>query len=266
MLCQRIGHGGASALARANTLASFDAACDIGVDMVEFDVRAWDGELVLAHTVLHARRGGNLRLDDALSHLRGRRVELNVDVKHAGCEAALLESVRRAGLLHRTLISSQVPDVLDRVRALEPRARVGISVGGRIARLGGLFRKYGDTESGYRRMPGEDTGPKVWPSHIEVRGQSQAPLGAARMSLYLRKGPPGHRWRDWRAVALAGLHTGRWDALMAQHKLVDRALLHDVSDRGGRLYAWTVNDRAAIARLAGLGVHGITTADPRLFG
>jgi len=211
MLCQRIGHGGASALARANTLASFDAACDIGVDMVEFDVRAWDGELVLAHTVLHARRGGNLRLDDALSHLRGRRVELNVDVKHAGCEAALLESVRRAGLLHRTLISSQVPDVLDRVRALEPRARVGISVGGRLARL-------------------------------------------------------SHRWRDWRAVALAGLHTGRWDALMAQHKLVDRALLHDVSDRGGRLYAWTVNDRAAIARLAGLGVHGITTADPRLFG
>jgi len=210
MLCQRIGHGGASALARANTLASFDAACEIGVDMVEFDVRAWNGELVLAHTVLHARRGGNVRLDAALAHLRGRRVELNVDVKHTGCEAALLESVRSAGL-HRTLISSQVPDVLDRVRALEPRARVGISVGGRIARL-------------------------------------------------------SHRWRDWRAVALAGLHTGRWDALMAQHKLVDRALLHEVSDRGGRLYAWTVNDRAGIARLAGLGVHGITTADPRLFG
>ena len=40
MPCQRIGHGGASALARANTLASFDAACEIGIDMVEFDVRA----------------------------------------------------------------------------------------------------------------------------------------------------------------------------------------------------------------------------------
>ena len=73
MFCQRIGHGGASALARANTLASFDAACEIGVDMVEFDVRAWNGELVLAHTVLHARRGGNVPLDDALAHLRGRR-------------------------------------------------------------------------------------------------------------------------------------------------------------------------------------------------
>ncbi len=210
MLCQRIGHGGASALARANTLASFDAACEIGVDMVEFDVRAWNGELVLAHTVLHARRGGNVRLDEALAHLRGRRVELNVDVKHVGCESVLLESVRHAGLLDRTLISSQVPDVLDRVRALEPRAWVGISIGGRFARF-------------------------------------------------------SQRWRDWRAVALAGLHSGRWDVLMAQHKLVDRGLLHDVSDRGGRLYAWTVNERVAIARLQELGVHGIATADPRLF-
>jgi glycerophosphoryl diester phosphodiesterase len=210
MLCQRIGHGGASALARANTLASFDAACEIGVDMVEFDVRAWNGELVLAHTVLHARRGGNVRLDEALAHLRGRRVQLNVDVKHVGCESALLGSVRHAGLLDRTLISSQVPDVLDRVRALEPRAWVGISIGGRLARF-------------------------------------------------------SQRCRDWRAVALAGLHSGRWDVLMAQHKLVDRELLHDVSDRGGRLYAWTVNERVAIARLQELGVHGITTADPRLF-
>ena len=212
-VCQRIGHGGASALAPANTLASFDAAREVGVDMVEFDVRAWDGELVLAHTVLHARRGGNVRLGDALAHLAGRRfrdVELNVDVKHVGCESALLERLRHASLLDRTLIASQVPAVIDRVRELEPRARVGISIGGRLARL-------------------------------------------------------SRRWRDWRAGALAGLHGGRWDVLMVQHRLVDDALLCDVVDRGGRLYAWTVNERAAIASLTRLGVHGITTADPRLF-
>ena len=212
-MCQRIGHGGASALAPANTLASFDAAHEIGIDMVEFDVRAWDGELVLAHTILHARRGGNVRLSDALAHLSSRRfkdVELNVDVKHVGCEAALLERLRHAALLERTLISSQVPGVLDRVRALEPRARVGVSIGGRIARL-------------------------------------------------------SRRWRDWRTGALAGLQGGRWDAVMAQHRLIDDGLLSDVVDRGGRLYAWTVNERAAIASFQRLGVHGITTADPRLF-
>jgi glycerophosphoryl diester phosphodiesterase len=212
-VCKRIGHGGASALAPANTLASFDAAQEVGVDMVEFDVRAWNGELVLAHTILHARRGGNVRLADALAHLAGRRfrdVELNVDLKHVGCEAALIEGLRHASLLDRTLISSQVPQVLDRMRAHEPRARVAISIGGRLARF-------------------------------------------------------SRRWHDWRAGALSGLHAGRWDALMAQHRLVDDALLREVVDRGGRLYAWTVNDRAAIASFRRLGVHGIATADPRLF-
>jgi glycerophosphoryl diester phosphodiesterase len=212
-VCKRIGHGGASALAPANTLASFDAAQEVGVDMVEFDVRAWNGELLLAHTILHARRGGNVRLADALAHLAGRRfrdVELNVDLKHVGCEAALIEGLRHASLLDRTLISSQVPEVLDRMRAHEPRARVAISIGGRLARF-------------------------------------------------------SRRWRDWRAGALSGLHAGRWDALMAQHRLVDDALLREVVDRGGRLYAWTVNDRAAIASFRRLGVHGIATADPRLF-
>jgi glycerophosphoryl diester phosphodiesterase len=212
-VCKRIGHGGASALAPANTLASFDAAQSVGIDMVEFDVRAWDGELVLAHTILHARRGGNVRLADALAHLAGRRfkdLELNVDVKHVGCETALLEHLDHASLLGRTLISSQVPEVLDRVRAREPRARVAISIGGRLARF-------------------------------------------------------SRRWRDWRAGALAGIHAGRWEALMAQHRLVDDALLRDVVDRGGRLYAWTVNERAAIASFRQLGVHGIASADPRLF-
>ena len=211
--CQRIGHGGASALVAANTLASFDAALEIGIDMVEFDVRAWRDRLVLAHTVLHARRGGNVALHDALRHLSSRRfadVELNVDVKHEGCEQALLEGLRRRALLERTLISSQVPGVLDRVRALDPRARVGISVGGRVARL-------------------------------------------------------SRRWRDWRAQVLAGLAAHRWDAVMAQHRLVDAHLLEHVAGRGGLLYAWTVNERAAIERLRGVGVHGITTADPRLF-
>ncbi len=212
-LCQRIGHGGASALAPANTLASFDVAREIGVDVVEFDVRAWDRELVLAHTLFHARRGRNVRLQDALDHLCGRGfrgIDLNVDVKHVGCESALLDALRGAGLIKRTVISSQVPAVLDRIRSLEPRARVGISIGGRIARV-------------------------------------------------------SRRWRNWRQQVLAGLHSRRWDAVMAQHRLIDPWLLEDVIDRRGLLYAWTVNERRAIEVLRSLGVHGIATADPRLF-
>jgi glycerophosphoryl diester phosphodiesterase len=211
--CQRIGHGGASALAPANTLASFDAALDVGIDMVEFDVRACRGELMLAHTLLDARLPGRVRLADALDHLSSKRfegVELNVDLKRTGCEPALLDALRDAGMLERTLISSQVPEVLDRVRTLEPHARVGISVGGRVARV-------------------------------------------------------SRRWRDWRAQVLHGLKECRWDAVMAQHRLIDVRLLDEVVARSGLLYAWTVNERHAIDSLRRLGVHGIATADPRLF-
>jgi glycerophosphoryl diester phosphodiesterase len=100
--------------------------------------------------------------------------------------------------------------VLDCLRAREPRVRLGISVGGRIARM-------------------------------------------------------SRRWGDWRTQVLDGLAARRWDALMAQHRLIDAGLLERVIDRDGHLYAWTVNERDAIQSLRGLGVHGITTADPRLF-
>jgi glycerophosphoryl diester phosphodiesterase len=211
--CQRIGHGGASALAPGNTLESFDAALAVGVDMIEFDVRCWRGELVLAHTLLDARLGRGVRLRDALAYLAAPSfdgIDLNVDVKRTGYEDELLAQLRGAHLLDRALISSQVPAILDRVRELEPCARVGISVGGRVARL-------------------------------------------------------SRRYRDWRAQVLEGLAARRWDALMAQHRLVDGSLLDAVADRGAKLYAWTVNERAGIESLQRLGVHGITTADPRLF-
>ena len=212
-LFQRIGHGGASALAPANTLASFDAAVAVGIDMIEFDVRRWRGDLVLAHTVLDARRGGNVSLHEALAHLSAPRfddVELNVDVKHVGVESDLLGALRQAHLLHRTLISSQVPAVLSAIRDLDPQVRTGISIGGRVARL-------------------------------------------------------SRRYNDWRAEVLAGLAEQRWDALMVQHRLINAHLVGEVNERGGRLYAWTVNKRGSIESLRGLGVHGITTADPRLF-
>jgi len=66
---QRIGHGGASALAPANTLTSFDAAVAVGIGLVEFDVRERHGELALAHTIFHAARCGNVLPGDALAHL-----------------------------------------------------------------------------------------------------------------------------------------------------------------------------------------------------
>jgi glycerophosphoryl diester phosphodiesterase len=38
-----------------------------------------------------------------------------------------------------------------------------------------------------------------------------------------------------------------------------------VSDAGGQLYVWTVDDLPSIRRFADLGVTGVITNDPRLF-
>ena len=83
-----IGHGGASAIAPANTIASFDAAQRAGVDMIEFDVRPRGSRLLVAHLAPQARRRGCLSLDEALDHLGQPRfsgIGLNVDVKGQGC-------------------------------------------------------------------------------------------------------------------------------------------------------------------------------------
>src|SRR3954451_12295242 len=105
----RVGHGGAAALVRGNTLRSFDAALEHGVDMIEFDVRAKGRELVVAHTVWDARRPGCPTLRAALNHLAGRRfdgLQIYVDVKQPGIEAATLYALEVAGLTDRCLISS----------------------------------------------------------------------------------------------------------------------------------------------------------------
>jgi glycerophosphoryl diester phosphodiesterase len=212
-MTKRVGHRGAHAVVKGNTLGSFDAALELGVDMIEFDVCAVRGRLGLAHNPLEGRIRGCLPLDTGLAHLAAPRfggIELNVDLKHPGCEAGALEALQRYDLLDRSLVSSQLPAVVDRVRELEPGARTGLSVGGPLTRwLTGL--------------------------------------------------------RDWQAIVADALAAGRFQALMAHHRLVDRELVGRVKDAGAELYAWTVDESTLIDRLTGLDVSGITTNDPRLF-
>jgi len=57
---RRVGHKGADLIAPGNTFASFDAAVDAGVHMIEFDVlpehHDGTGELWLAHDYEAAKR------------------------------------------------------------------------------------------------------------------------------------------------------------------------------------------------------------------
>src|SRR5436309_3008128 len=59
---------------------------------------------------------------------------------------------------------------------------------------------------------------------------------------------------------------GREDALSAHWRLVSRSLVSAVREAGGELYVWTVDHAPRIRELEELGVTGVITNDPRLFG
>ena len=74
---RRVGHKGAAALVEGNTVASFERAVEVGVDMIEFDVlRLPDGApglppdrrspLVVAHDWADAETRPRLTLGEAL--------------------------------------------------------------------------------------------------------------------------------------------------------------------------------------------------------
>lgn len=144
---QCIGHGGASALAPANSVRGFELAVRHGADLIEFDVRLVRGELVLAHSPVGALLPGRLRLDEALAVLADdafRDVGFVADLKTPGTEAPVVDGLRAHGLLDRTIVASQCPPLLARVREHDPAARVGISVAGRVSRRLARWRLWRD--------------------------------------------------------------------------------------------------------------------------
>lgn len=130
---KRVGHKGADRIVPGNTAESFDAGVAAGVDMIEFDVlpHRETGELFLAHDYEHLDTREALTLSDGLAHLTASHfdtIELDVDLKLPGYEAAVLAALRERGLLERSLISTQYPASLGVLRALEPSVRLGWSV------------------------------------------------------------------------------------------------------------------------------------------
>jgi glycerophosphoryl diester phosphodiesterase len=226
---RRVGHTGADLIAPGNTVASFDAALTAGVDMIEFDVLPERGgsRLLLAHDYEDAARRTPLTLEEGLAHLSSdlfADIELDVDLKLPGYEAAVVQALREADLIERALISTQYRESVARVRSLEPRLRLGWTV------------------PKLRRDP----------------FRSWYTVAPALVALaYARAVLPGR--------AAAAIRSGFCDALMAHWRLVDARLVRAVSDAGGELYVWTVDELPRLRMLERLGVTGVITNDPRLF-
>jgi glycerophosphoryl diester phosphodiesterase len=101
----RVGHRGAAALAAENSFAAIEAAAAAGVHAVELDVlRRADGALVLAHGP-RVPNDAPL-LDEALALVGRLGLAVQLDVKAAGNEAAIVDALHRRDLLGRAFVSS----------------------------------------------------------------------------------------------------------------------------------------------------------------
>jgi glycerophosphoryl diester phosphodiesterase len=228
---RRVGHKGAAHIEPGNTLASFDAALSLGVEMIEFDVLSehpnGSGELLVAHDYHDMRARSPITFGQALTHFSRPEfaaVELDVDVKIPGYELRVVSALRDFDMIDRTLISGMFTAGLDEIRAAEPGLRLGWSV------------------------------PRVrrdYTTDMLTAIPALAVLTGYRAMLPSR--------------AKAALSIGRFDAIMAHWRVVTKGLVKAVSAGGGQLYVWTVDDARMIERLSTMGVDGIITNDPRLF-
>ena len=122
----RIGHRGAPVLAPENTLRSFAAALDHGMDMVELDVLSLrDGRIAVAHDP-PAAGVEPLLLDDTLEFFAARGARVQVDLKLRD-PAGVVEAVRRHGLVEQAFVSGASFTALRRVRELEPALRTSLT-------------------------------------------------------------------------------------------------------------------------------------------
>jgi len=243
----RIGHKGADALAPGNTVESFRAAVEAGVDAIELDVLRpqadfapgsdWrratagpvsdpGGPLVVAHDWGDARRREPMTLGECLDCFLKPpldSIEIDLDLKVAGREDEIAAAVRDRGLLDRAMVSTMEVGSLVFLRDHEPGLRRGWTVP-RVTR---------------------DWNQTPWLRPVVLA--ASASLRARLPWLIRRRGPQLGVWATW-----------------VYHPLVTPRLIAAAHATGIKVVAWTVDDAARVSALAEMGVDGICTNDPRL--
>jgi len=231
-----VGHKGADAIASGNTLESFRAAVEAGVDTIEFDV-IWLQDahlpleqrhpLVVAHDWEDAGSRTPLKLTEALDAFLEPpldRVEIDLDLKLPGREEEVVAAIVERDLLERAMVSTMEMHSLKRILELEPQLRRGWT-----------FPK---TSRDWTKKP--------WARPV-------LPIALQGMRLQL----PG--------LAAQKLPQFGVFAMWVYHPLVSARLARICDLAGVELIAWTVDEERRMRKLVELGVTGLVSNDPRIF-
>lgn len=228
---RRIGHKGADLIEPGNTLASFNTALAHGVDMIELDVlpeRTGERRLILAHDYDDAAEREPLTLEEGLSHLAS-------------------EPFRAIDFIVDLKLPGYELAVVEALGEAGLKERSMISTTYRV----GLARLR-EAQTGVRVAWSVPRAKRDYTSSVLMAGPALVALRVMRRTLPRR--------------AATTIRQGLCNALSAHWRLVSRALVSAVEEAGGELYVWTVDHAPRIRELERLGVTGVITNDPRLFG
>ena len=225
----RIAHRGASGrgLAPENTLAAFEKALDIGVDMLEIDVRVTgDGRLIVLHDPSLDRttdREGivrelgleEIRQADAgdgeripilreVFDLARHRAPILLEIKSDFIAERVVQAIAEAQFAEQVVVQSFNPQTVERVKRLAPHLPASLLIG---------------------ELP-------TAPSRLRARRlvSQVLEIGANTLSIW--------------------------------HATLTPALIEEMRKRGIAVWAWTVDEEITMRDLAMMGVQGLVTNYP----
>jgi glycerophosphoryl diester phosphodiesterase len=222
----RVGHRGAPALAPANTLPSFRAAIEVGVDLVEFDVVALEeGELVVAHSYREIVPD-TPTLEEVLGFFVDEAPDMgiHIDLKLTRREGDVMQLVQRFGLAPRTFVSSTHVKMARAIAEADGDVRTGFTIPRRVLRISDEGRSAPIARAGLRALRA------VVPRLVR-------PL----------------------------LRLTRAEAIVLHHSIVTVASVRAAHARGVPVVAWTVDEPGELARVDEAGVDAVVSNDPRIF-
>lgn len=225
---RRIGHKGADLIVSGNTIASFEKAVELGVEMIELDVLSGHADsLLVAHDGNDADGREPHTLAEALDVFTRPpldRVEIDLDLKLPGGEDELVAELRGRDLVERAMVSTMYVSSLRAIGELEP----------------GLRRGW--------------TYPLVRRDWLRTRWAK--PFVPAALASMRRRLP---------ALARRTLPDLGVEAMWVFHRLISPRLVEVTRAASVELVAWTVDDLARMRALRAIGVEAICSNDPRLF-
>lgn len=225
----RIAHRGASGrgLAPENTLAAFEKALDIGVDMLEIDVRVTgDGQLIVLHDpsldrttdcegIVREMGLDEIRQADAgdgervpilreVFDLARNRAPILLEIKSDFIAERVVQAIADAQIEEQVVVQSFNPQTVERVKRLAPHLPSSLLIG---------------------ELP-------TTPSRVRARRLVSQVLevGANTLSIW--------------------------------HATLTPSLIEEMRKRGIAVWAWTVDEEITMRDLAMMGVQGLVTNYP----